>query len=114
MDKMINSQVSIRDELQPKLILSSSSSDSSLSGPGGSSSLAPLGQQISALYSTLHEAGLALATLGSSLERELTTVRNLGSTVQNDRNDLGVLWEIGGAFRDGRGAGDSRRDWMRE
>ncbi|PWN20974.1 hypothetical protein BCV69DRAFT_298769 [Microstroma glucosiphilum] len=114
MDKMINSQVSIRDELQPKLIPSSSSSASSFSGPGGSSSLAPLGQQISALYSTLHEAGLALATLGSSLERELTTVRNLGSTVQNDRNDLGVLWEIGGAFRDGRGAGDSRRDWMRD
>lgn len=104
MDKMITSQVSLRDELTPQLIPSASST----------SNLAPLGQSISQLYSTLQSASSSLASLSSSLESSLSSVKRLQGTVESDRSDLSILWEIGTHFKEGRGTGEAKREWLRD
>ncbi|CAO1621232.1 unnamed protein product [Parajaminaea phylloscopi] len=89
MNKMIQSQISIRDQIQPKLIPSASSA----------TGLAELGSQVHQLYSSLHSASLALSSLEASIDHELTHVRKLVSTVESDRQDFAVLWELGGNYR---------------
>lgn len=111
MDKMITSQTNLRDELKSKLIPAASSSQEE----GGSVNLTPLGRQIASLYQTLRHADGSLSSLNSSLESELANARSLSGLVERDRQDFVVLWEIGSAFREGRaGAGENRRDWIRE
>lgn len=87
MDALISSHVAIRDEVHPKLV------------PAAGNELAPLGQQIHAVYAQLHDATVTLSALQATVEYQQANVRNLASSVEGDRRDFVQLWEIGDAYR---------------
>ncbi|CAO1626841.1 unnamed protein product [Jaminaea pallidilutea] len=89
MDKLVSSQVRLRDDLTPKLI------------PSSGSALASLGTDIQSLYSTLHQASLSLNGLGASMDHEFEHARGIAAAIETDRRDFAVLWEVGANYREG-------------
>ncbi|CAO1635923.1 unnamed protein product [Sympodiomycopsis kandeliae] len=90
LQKHITNQTSLRDELTPKLIPSSSSS----------SNLSIVGQEISTLYNQLRQASGSLSTISNVLDNELSNVKRIAEGVETDRRDFVNLWEIGNAFKE--------------